>query len=341
MVASLPNLHDAAASVVDGGPDPAFRAGLSLDPAAPAGLVVRSVLLDLLDSLEANVEGARANRDSEFLHDLRVANRRTRAILGQVQGVLPEPEASAFGARFAWVQRVTGPVRDLDVYLADLDEDCGRLPASLRAGLEPLRTHLQTQHADLQAGLAVVLDSVEFTDLLTQWRAFLQTPVPHDRMPQEAGRPIRSVMDARIKRIAKRVRRHGRAIDAASSPDELHQLRKTCKKLRYLMELFQGVYPRERLTPLLKQIKELLSELGAFQDLAVQARYLEDTAGHLYERAAGPGVLLGIGALISERFARQAEARQGFVSAFAGFEERRHWRAYKALFWSEGESAAS
>ena len=45
----------------------------------PAPVAVARLLLRLLDTCESNVDGVLRDIDTEFLHDLRVAVRRTRS----------------------------------------------------------------------------------------------------------------------------------------------------------------------------------------------------------------------------------------------------------------------
>ena len=101
----------------------------------------------LLDTLERNIPGTRADLDSEFLHDLRVATRRTRSVLSQVKQVLPDDVVADFKQRFAWLGQVTGPTRDLDVFLLELPRYRASLPASMRGDLDGLEEHLRTAHA--------------------------------------------------------------------------------------------------------------------------------------------------------------------------------------------------
>ncbi len=306
---------------------------VQLDPGQRADATIKQILLALLDTLEVNVEGAQANWDPEFLHDLRVAVRRTRSILGQIKGVFPDQEVAHYQKRFTWLQQVTGSVRDLDVYLLAFDDDRNRLPTLLRPRLAPLYNFLDSHYNTEQQTLATVLGSPPFTALLTQWRAFLTAPVPDSSLLPNAMRPIRSVIEARVLRLAKRVRRQGRAINAKSTPEDLHELRKSCKKLRYLLECFQGLYPASQLRPLIKPLKLLLEQLGDAQDLAVQVAHLEAVAEQmLVEGAATTSTLLAMGALIGDLLARQQIAQIEFIKVFATFDTGRQWQQYKSLF---------
>jgi len=307
-----------------------------LDPNQRADAAAKEILLDLLATLEANVDGARRNLDSEFLHDLRVATRRTRSALSQIKGVFPQQVVDDFKARFAWLQQVTGPVRDLDVYLLSFPELQGRLPKRLRAGLEPLRDWLGAHYAGEQAALAKALDSSEFQTMLREWRAFLEAPVPAGgdaEAAPNADRAIKAVADERIWRMFKRVRAEGRAIGDDSPPEDLHELRKSGKKLRYLMEFFQSLYPAKKIRCLIKQSKLLLDNLGGFQDLAVQAEHLRQTAAAMdAEDAADVDGMLSMGALIENMLEGQQQARQDFARIFEAFDSDANGALFKALF---------
>ncbi|MBK1716884.1 CHAD domain-containing protein [Thiocystis violacea] len=305
-----------------------------LDPNDRAESVIKRILLGLVEVLEANVAGARSGRDSECLHDLRVATRRTRSALGQIKDLWPAERVLAYQERFTWLQRVTGPMRDLDVYLLAFDGYRESLPDSLRPRLEPLRDFLISSQERERLVLAETLDSSEFQSLMRDWRAFLTAPASTDPVAANAGRPIKAVADERIRRLVKRVRREGRAIDRDSPPTQLHELRKSCKKLRYLIEFFGSLHPQEEIRAILKPLKRLLDQLGAYQDLAVQAAHLEEIAERMgAESKASVGTLLAMGALIADLLARRQAARDRFAESFAAFDESAHWRRYKALFW--------
>ena len=87
-------------------------------PGTMAVDALRKVMRNLLDTLGAT-SPVRADLDSEFLHDLRVATRRTRSALTQVKHVPANDVVSDFRQRFAWLGQVTGPTRDLDVFLLE------------------------------------------------------------------------------------------------------------------------------------------------------------------------------------------------------------------------------
>ncbi|WP_373506559.1 CHAD domain-containing protein [Thiocapsa sp.] len=304
-----------------------------LDPDERADEAVKTLLRSLLETLVANLSGARDHLDTEFLHDLRVATRRTRSALGQIKGVLPSEHVEDFKVRFAWLQQTTGPLRDLDVYLLDFERYREALPRRLRSGLDPVHAFLSARQVEEQERLATGLSSTAFAALIADWRAFLDTPAPEHPAEPNAERSIKSVADERIWRMAKRVRREGLAIRPDSPATDLHELRKSCKKLRYLMELFQSLYPRAKMNRLIKLLKTLLDHLGLVQDLAVQAEHLLDWSKQMHaEGKADTETLLAMGALVGQLLGRQEQARDVFAEVFDQYLGDDHQELFRALF---------
>jgi CHAD domain-containing protein len=260
-----------------------------------------------------------------------VATRRTRAALGQIRGVFLQDQVTRFKEEFAWLQLVTGPIRDLDVYLLDFDTYQQALPAHLGADLEPLRDFLHAHYAAEQDRLVQALASERFTRLRSDWRTFLEAPA--EPATHNGARPIKDLADQRIWVLARRVRREGRGIRPDSPPEDLHELRKSCKKLRYLMEFFQSLNPRDQTRTLIARMKVLLDNLGCYQDLAVQAVHLRELADRMRDADQAPtGTLLAIGALIANLLTRQQQARAAFDQVFEGFQSEDNRRAFRGLF---------
>jgi CHAD domain-containing protein len=334
--ANAPLLQDALASVGRRPADYSSKIDYALDPNQRADAAAKEILQGLLDTLEANIPGVRANLDAEFLHDLRVATRRTRCALGQIKGVFPADLVAHYKEGFAWVQAVTGQVRDLDVYLLGFDGYQRSLPPRLQPHLQPLRTFLLDHYDGTQEGMVRELDSPRFSNLLKEWRVFLEAPVPETASEPNARRSVKAVADACIWRLVRRVRREGRAITPDAPPEELHEVRKSCKKLRYLMEFFQSLYAGDDIRDLIKQLKVLLDNLGGFQDLTVQSGHLTDIARQMREEGGvSTDSLLAMGALIGDIYVRQERAREKFTELFAAYDRKENRRRLKALFASK------
>ena len=67
----------------------------------------RAVLANLRDAMVSTWDGTAADLDPEYLHDFRVAVRRTRSVLGAAKHVVPEDVRTAGGDGFKWLGDAT------------------------------------------------------------------------------------------------------------------------------------------------------------------------------------------------------------------------------------------
>ncbi len=104
-------------------------ATVPLESATPAIDGIRAVLANLAVAIVANWQGTIDQSDPEFLHDLRIAVRRTRTVIAESKGVLPATVRDQARDGFAWLGGLTGPARDLDVYLIEWGSYTGPLGA--------------------------------------------------------------------------------------------------------------------------------------------------------------------------------------------------------------------
>ncbi len=309
------------------------RLDLHLEDGMRADQAARRILLRLLDILEANEAGTRTGTDTEFLHDFRVAVRRTRSALTQIKGVLPLRTVNHYKTEFAWLGQVTTPLRDLDVYLLNFDAYRGSLPVSAQADIEPLRDFLgRRRHFEHQA-LVKTLDSARYRRLVNNWREFLRRDVPIRSRLTNATRPVLEVACERIWRVYQRTLSEGRVIGADTPSEAIHELRKTCKKLRYLMEFFQSLFPPRRIKSPIRALKTLQDNLGIYQDCVVQIATLKTFSHQMAaEGKAPPDTLLAMGMLIEELERRQQAAHEEFADTFGKFDSSGNHAHYRQLF---------
>jgi CHAD domain-containing protein len=300
-------LHDEAVAAAGGTPGgvsskPAF----SLRAEQPAAAAAATMFAGLLRVIEANVPGTLEDVDSEFLHDLRVAVRRTRSLQRQLAAELPD-DLPPFRAEFRRLQQVTGPSRDLDVYVLDFDD----FRATAGEDLDPLRGLLEERRRREHARMGRALRSERTRRLLADWAAFLAT--------LEGGRPIGEVAGERIGKVYRRMVKAGRAIDDASPAEALHDLRKQGKELRYLLEFFASLYPDKVIRPMVKTLKALQDTLGRFQDREVQADTLRALREDVVALEDGAAALMAMGLLVEHLERDQVTARTEFAERFAAF----------------------
>ena len=153
----------------------------------PASVAVATLLLGLLDTLEQNVDGTLRDIDTEFLHDLRVASRRTRSAIKLLGDVLPDGLAAPYAAEFKWLGDLTTPTRDLDVHLLGFGAMAAQLVAASPADLEPFRAFLARRRAREFRRLAAGLRSARFRAITDHWRKAL-VEVRDARRPRRSHR---------------------------------------------------------------------------------------------------------------------------------------------------------
>ena len=255
-------------------PGKGFKKPTVTTPDQRADIAVKDIFLQLLDTMEKNENGMRQDIDSEFLHDFRVAVRRTRSLLGQIRNVLPKQRVARFKKDFAWLGEVTGPTRDMDVYLLMFDAYKSSLPAKMREDLIPLYEYLHRHKLTEHNRLIKALDTVRYRKLMQDWKNFLMAGPPKHSTLADANHSIINVASKHIWNVYRRVHKQGDLIKADSPASSLHELRKTCKKLRYLNEFFQHLYPENKIQKLINNLKDLQDNLGEFQDLQIQQESL-------------------------------------------------------------------
>jgi CHAD domain-containing protein len=301
-----------------------------------ADVAAAAVLRALLDVIEANLEGTVEDLDSEFLHDLRVSVRRSRAVQRELKTVFPPAELTRFRADFRWLQQETGDARDLDVHVLEFDDMRALVPVPMQGDLDPLLDVLRARRLGARRRLLAALRAKRATGLLTDWRAFLDTLESRDEADRpDAARPIGDVAGARIRKVYMQMVRMGRAIDAASPAEEYHELRKKGKELRYLLELFGApLYPSEVVKPMVKTLKGLQDVLGRHQDREVQVALLRSLGSEVGRTDSPEAALMSMGALIARLADDERAARSEFAGSFAEFAAKEQRRIVKETFGS-------
>lgn len=309
---------------------------LPLDRESPAHLAVRQILKRLFQTLQENEEGILEDWDTEFLHDYRVALRRTRSALGQLKGVFLEEEICPFRERFRWLAEATGPLRDWDVQLLNLAGYRARLPPEAARALEPLARILRIRRKEAHRSLTRTLLSRDYRVFREAWGAFLERT--HEGFGEKGTLPIHRVAGRRIRKAAKRVLRAGESISIESPSEELHRLRIACKKLRYLLVFFQSLYPHHLVSAAERQLGKLQDTLGAYNDLVVQATTLHRFARELAERGRPPvETLLAMGRLVGQLETGQFSERKTFVKRFRALIRRESLKSLMEILNQEGE----
>jgi CHAD domain-containing protein len=314
-------LVDEAVAAAGGRPEgTSAKLTLELDPDEPATEAATTVFAGLLGVIAENLPGTLEDIDTEFLHDLRVSVRRTRSLQRQFKTVYPE-RLQHFRDEFKRIQQVTSDLRDLDVYLLDFDDLQESLPEGMRSDLDPLRTVLERHRAKALTATRRALKAQRTLDALHEWLEFVQE-VP------ASEQTVRELASYRITRVYRKMVKLGRAIGDDSPAEDLHELRKVGKELRYLLEFFSSLYPPDVVKPFIKTLKGLQDQLGRFQDREVQANALRALAPEVND----PATVMAMGVLVDRFMKEETLARAEFADRFDAFASKAQRRAVKDTF---------
>ena len=293
-----------------------------------AQVAFRAVLRNLLSAIDDNLPGTLAEIDTEFLHDLRVAIRRTRSVLAEGKGVLPDDVRATFRAGFGELAAATSRARDLDVYALSWPGMVARLGLDDPDSLTPIHDQLEADRRVAHRDLALALQSESTKELLASWRAWLDA----DDVPESGAGPIGPHIATRIGKAQAGLLRDARRITPDSPAEDLHDLRKDAKKLRYLLECFGNVLPAKGRKQFVGQLKALQDNLGEHQDAEVQVAELRSIA-HALNDAEGIGTdaLLAMGRLIDHLERVRERERDAFTERFAAYDTRQNRSLLKSL----------
>lgn len=306
---------------------------LHLSPDERADRALGHILAYLLSIMEVNEAGIRDDLDTEFLHDFRIACRRSRTLITQVRGVLSEQDREHARAVFAWLSEITGPCRDMDVFLLDLDSLAGNAGLDSRGeAMVDLRHVLEQERRPARARLLRGLRSKRYERFKKDWDHVLQRAAAGECDAVAAGEPVLTVANRNIWRVYKKILKEGADIDPTVDTVALHELRKRGKKLRYLLEAFQTLYPPEEIREVIGTLKKLQDNMGAIVDAAVQSETLQHVRNNLRTGFESDQTAEFVQDLIDYCDRRHDALLKDFTRTFADFARKKNRKRYKGLF---------
>jgi CHAD domain-containing protein len=299
--------------------DYSSKFSITIEKSSEVGKTIAAISFSLTAAMERNIGGVIEDIDSEFLHDFRIAIRRTRSLLSQMKKHLPSDTYTYFQDEFKWLGSITGPVRDLDVYLLKRDQYHSVLPGKLHPGLSQFYVDLERYRKNKFAALNKGLTSSRYEKLMTDWKHFLNNGAVDLDWPAKD----KICYPLAMKMINKRFRRlikDGSRISEQSPDDDLHRLRIQGKKLRYLLEFFHSFFNKEDIDFFLKHLRKLQNNLGDFNDISVQQEMLivyQDELSGRNKRSIG--IAAALGGLITHLAEEHTQIRQKFGNTFRRF----------------------
>ncbi len=279
---------------------------VGLIPPISEGDAFRAVARACLRHYRLNEIVLIVRRDSEALHQARIALRRLRSALSLFRTTVRGKDYQAVRDELSWLSAQLGDARNLDVLIAgdaglDADDPAhGRLLRARDKAYDRVEAALSSERARaLMLRLALWIEA-------GAWR-----------FRERASRALAGLATQQLERQWRRVRRLGARLGKAES-DDRHRLRLDVKKLRYAAEFLAGLHAkkpllarRDRFIAALKDLQERLGDLNdADAAEAMTARLapgLRGSADRIRRKAAAGDAIAA-----AEEALERAEAAAGY-----------------------------
>ena len=309
------------------------KLNITLAPDMRSDEAAKIILRSLLQVMKTNEVYVSKDLDTEFLHDYRVAIRRTRSALDQIKNVFPKATALRFKKDFSFLGKLSNQLRDLDVYLLKKDAYKAMLPSILRDDIDPLFDYLRNKRSRALKQVVSTFVSDKYRQILQDWETFLNESLKDEPTNSNADLCILTLAQKRIYKQYESIVAINNRILENIDDEKLHALRIECKKLRYLMEFFSSLFSHKKMNALITQLKKLQNKLGDFNDLCVQQDYLLNISEELpATNKKNKRVLVSIGGLIGALDGEMRIVKKSLFKTFTKFASLSNERLFRELF---------
>ncbi len=229
-----------------------------------------------LGHLQANEATALEGKDSEGVHQMRVALRRLRACFSLYKSLIPGKAHVELREEIQWIGSILGPARDWDVFAENLAAIRSQEPdypalQDLSAAVAEIRKHCYES-------VRGMIRSPRYSRLLLLFGMWLERRAWRDGMDASATERLQQAhfADNLLNKQYKKLCRQGEKLSALT-PEQRHQARIISKKLAYGARFFKSLYADNNPQAYINCMSDLRDELGVLNDAAV-ARHLLDEA---------------------------------------------------------------
>ncbi|HEY4802910.1 MAG TPA: CHAD domain-containing protein, partial [Paraburkholderia sp.] len=227
-----------------------------------------------------NDAGVRDSTNGEFIHQMRVAQRRLRTAMRIFSRWCDETWEKRIEPELKWLGGLLGDARDRDVFVDST------LPALAAADVEPgrwnaIRDEANVQRLAARARLREALGSQRYALAALAWLQWLDALARRAHDTGDAGRSLRRHAKRRVRRYYEQLVSTEKltTIDEASR----HRARINAKYLRYTLEFFATLTSRRTRVDVARTLARLQGVLGDGNDAAVALRYLEAMEAEPYQ----------------------------------------------------------
>lgn len=238
-----------------------------LERVMPTGEALQSLIWSCLLHLQANVSGALATADEEYLHQVRVALRRLRVVLRMANSYRKDAELEVLQHLVAQLGTTLGSAREWDVLLMQTLPDIQK-----SQDIRQLVRQCEQQRQYHQQCAQTLLKSADFQRMLLRLGAWMyggywQQATDNNELVLFAGK--------RLNRCRNKVTVRGECLTPEIEVKQLHQLRIACKHLRYSADMLSSLYDKKTVEHYLLHLAKLQDCLGELNDQTVALSLLQ------------------------------------------------------------------
>jgi CHAD domain-containing protein len=289
-------------------------------------------------SVRRLMEKVRRSDNLKAVHDLRVASRRLRSAIGLLSPCLPK-KSRQWRKEVRKITRALGQARDLDVQIAFVKSFAAKSNnAAWRPGLKRLLKHLRRRRESAQSKLMHSLDEFNKTRVLRNMERIL---AGHARNGWQNG-PVEEqalrLAELKISPLLANLLSLGSDLRQSGAVERHHKMRIAAKRLRYSLEVFEGLYGRA-VRPALTLAQKMQTLLGDLHDCDVWIELLPNLLAARKERAAGDSrddksiecLRPGIEALRRDRVRQRRILYRQSLKVWQQSEKKKIWRELRKV----------
>jgi len=298
--------------------------------------VAKNVLRVHFRKMLENEKGVRKGEDMEKLHDMRVAVRRMRTASRIFGDFLDSEEFGRFNRALKTLGRTMGPVRDMDIWIANALSFRETLP--LRAGLDldGVIRDWQADREKLRVRMLAYMASPRYRRFRRNFPTFLDDPEIGVRVAQDSGGQIRPLTLRQLGPVILYGRLAAvRAYEGWLEADEIplrryHRFRIEVKRLRYALEFLTDITGPEA-EPLIGSLKRVQDHLGDLRETWMASDRLEAVLKSNADGNKNSGQHPGIAAYLASRRDHFESLFESFPSVWATIRNPEFNRRFAAL----------
>lgn len=228
---------------------------------------VTRVLQGQVDFLDTQLQGLRYDPNIEYLHHTRVMSRRLRNSLEVFGEYIGKKKARKLLVGLEKLTKQLTKIRDLDVQIQFLENFLHKLADQKnQQGIARLLLRMRQKRDLADSKISAIIEEFDHTDVIPTLDEFIEEHPynPEDFFPTEKlSKLAKQNIDENIRECFLYVP----FITNPSNVEQLHQLRIGIKNLRYVVELFEPIFPG--LKEDLEVLKSFQNDLGMLHDYDV------------------------------------------------------------------------